>query len=74
MAAWDGRPECNCVRQVLPRKFRVRDCTQAMGGLQGAVYRALTPGGQGPSMPRNPSGAPVADATPSFLPRGGGRF
>jgi len=74
MAAWDGRPECNCVRQVLPRKFRVRYCTQGKEVLQGAVYRALTLGGLGPSMPRNPSGATVADATPSFLPRGRGRF
>ena len=74
MAAWDGRPECNCVRQVLPRKFRVRDCTQATSGLQGAAHRALTGPAPRPSMPRNPSGAPVADATPSFLPRGGGRF
>src|SRR5450830_819975 len=120
MAAWDGRPECNCVRQVLPRKFRVRDCTQGKwvmqvaanrresvasegktrkkqarkrsllavnehsepvfdAGLPSAVAftvigRALTPAGEGPSMPRNPSGATVADATPSFLPRGRGRF
>jgi hypothetical protein len=28
------RPKCNCVRQVLPRKFRVRDCTQAALTLQ----------------------------------------
>eukprot|EP01034_Spumella_vulgaris_P019959 gene19960-25546_t len=46
MAAWDGRPECNCVRQVLPRKFRVRDCTQGADTLQEAVYRALTLRGQ----------------------------
>ena len=36
--------------------------------------RALTLRDAGPSMPRNPSGATVADATPSFLPRGRGRF
>ena len=76
---WHGcmgleRPKCNCVRQVLPRKFRVRDCTQASRVTQEAVHRALTGPGGGPSMPRNPSGATVADATPSFLPRGGGRF
>ena len=47
---------------------------QGSGLMQEAVHRALTPADVGPSMPRNPSGATVADATPSFLPRGGGRF
>ena len=60
------------------QEVRVRDCTQARRALQVAP-RAAGPGAltgrdPQPSMPRNLYGAPVADATPSFLPRGSGRF